>query len=41
MYIFGGSTADYLLNDLWSFNLVNYSWKKIEFAPKIPLPSER
>ena len=42
MYIFGGSTADFLLNDLWSFNFNGINWKKIEpTGNPTDVPSER
>ena len=30
MYIYGGSTSEKLLNELWSFDLQNYIWKKVD-----------
>ncbi len=35
MYIFGGSTPDDLLNDMWAFDLTNNTWNKIEISNDI------
>lgn len=38
MIIFGGKYKDQRLNDMWSLNLENYKWKKINYEGIAPTP---
>ena len=40
MYIFGGSTQESLINELWTFSFEKNTWRKLETHGTIPPPRE-
>ncbi|KAI7904461.1 uncharacterized protein BX663DRAFT_505114 [Cokeromyces recurvatus] len=40
LYVFGGINANHLYNDIWSFDLITYTWQQIPAVGYIPAPRE-